>query len=256
MAKYLRSLLDILDEVVSGMSFPVTVGSVVTDGDLQTLFCCDIYHAQKGFKVAINGLEYTITDFSQENESITVSGEGEILPGVTFFLYGPIFFHGTPITTDEELKQIVPAEAKTPMIWLWENFKEKTFIDEIIERKTEGLELYCLTQPPIDLGQMINDDIHNECVKPMRRLGESLKAEIIARSDLFETDGIDFDFENFAKFGVMARSKGSTKTLMADNLSGVAMYTDLQLYWKDHCECPPPQFGIGSMIVGQNFIVS
>lgn len=259
MAKYKRSILDILDEVVSGMSFPVVIGSVVSEGNLQTLFCCNIYHAQKGFNVTINDLSYKIVAFSHTDESITVkpnfTGAYTILPGVTFFLYNPLFFHGTPITTDTELKKLKDASVKTPMVWLWENFTEQENKDDIIEREVV-VELYFLTQPPAKLVQMVNRDIHTECVKPMMRLAECFKAEMQLRSDIFETDFQQYDYENFPKFGVIARNKGATTAIMADNLSGVALYTTFRLFFKDHCECPPAEFGIGSMIVGQNFIVT
>lgn len=243
MSKYKRSIISILDEVINGMVFTISVDEVVLNPDgSQTLTACDIFYAQIGFNVTINSLSYKITDISHDDETITVlpnfTGVATINVGDTFQLYAVKFFHGTPITTQTELGKIVKAENKTPLIWLWENFKEKNFDNEIIEREID-VELYALTQTAsIKLAQMENDNIHVECVEPMRRLIECFISEVGKRSDIFSSDFQDYDTENFPKFGIIARNKGADKAVFMDNLSGVACYTKLSLFYKDACECP------------------
>lgn len=259
--KYLRPLNDILDEVVSGMEFPVSIKEVVLNDDgSQTLMCCDIYHAQTKFKVTINDLEYEITAISQAGESITVvptfEGVATILPGVTFFLYKVFFFHGTPVTTQQDLQSENNADNKTPMIWRWEHDKEKFHRDEIVER-TSPEELYCLSQFPVTRETMKNDDIVTECVEPMRRLAENFMNELFKRSDLFSTDEQEYEIEAFPKFAIMAKNKGAGNAVLMDNLSGVGLFTTLELWYQSTCdECEEPEYGIGSMIVSQNFIVT
>lgn len=242
MAKYKRPLIDILDEVVSSMTFPILVETVVDNGDYtQTITTCDIYHAQEGFNVTINDLSYKIIAFSQEDESLTLQpnfeGAFAIAVGTIFYLYPLYFFHGNPVATQTELKNI-KANDKTPMIWLWENFTEDVDEDEIVERYIP-VELYALTQPTeVGLQKMTNDDIHDKCCKPMRRLLENLQRKFVERSDIFSTDYMKYKTENFPKFGITARSKGAEKAILMDNLSGVAMYTTLELWYQDKCECP------------------
>lgn len=239
MSKYKRPLIDILDELVTGIVANIEVLSVVANVDgTQTITACDIFYTQAGFEVTIDGVAYEITAFSQEDESLTLSGVGAISVGAIFPLYAVKFFHGTPITTQNETGKIVNADDKTPMIWLWENFKEKVFEDEIIER-TASVELYALTQTyQTKLAQMVNDDIHLACVQPMRRLIECLMREIERRSDLFSSDFLEYETENFPKFGIIARNKGAVTAVFMDNLSGVAAYTTLELFYQEKCECP------------------
>lgn len=263
MSKYKRPLTDILDEIVSGLSTTITVDSVVTNADgTQTLYACDILYAQKGFNVTINGLSYKITAIDHTTESLTVDPNFDIeefdpaiAAGITFELYGVLFFHGTPISTQTDLIKIKNADLKTPMIWLWENFVESIEEDEIVERIIP-VELYALTQTPDKQAQMNNEDLHTECVGPMRRLIDNLMEAIRERSDLFDGDYMKHEVEAFPKFGIVARNKGAVNAVFMDNLSGVAGYTDLRLWYQDNCACPPASFGIGSMIIGQNFIVS
>lgn len=268
MGKYLKPLTKILREVVEGMTFPVKINSVVPGSETVEIFCCDIYHAQVGYTVTIDGNDYKIEAFSQANESLVLkpkfTGSYTIAPGTTFQLYGLHFFHGTPITTDTELKEIEFAADKVPMIWLWENFTETVVRDSLIERYANGIELYALTQSPEQLQQMSHSDIMTNCVEPMRRAAQNLRNYFYKRTDIFSTDFSKFDFEEYPKFGIVARKKGSERKLMADFLSGCGIYTDFELYYKDDCivdSCDgndnvPKGTGIGYMEIGTNFIVS
>ncbi len=262
MKNYKRPLKDILAEVVSGIEKSISVLSVVSSGANSVVSCCDILYAQKGFNVSIGGYTYEIVAFSHADESLTLKptfeGSHTIQPGTAFDLYPVKFYHGTPITTNVELGKVVKAKDKTPMIWLWENFKEKITEDEIVERSIP-VELYALTQSPVKQAQMINDDLHTECVEPMRRLIELFKEQIVNRSDLFSTDEIEYEAEDFPKFGIVARNRGSEKALFMDNLSGEGFRTTLLLWFQDACnECNVPILneGIGVMEIGETFIVS
>lgn len=263
MNKYRRPFTDILDEVIASMDTAIQILDVVLNEDgTQTLFCCDILHAQKGFNVTINGLKYKIESISQANETITVSKDYEteddptILPGVVFNIYSPMFYHGTPIATNQELQGENDASKKTPMFWLWEKYIEKNHDDAIVERTIENFELYALTQSPNFQARSTNDELNVECVQPMQRMIHNFINTMRFRSDLFDTNILDYDIENFEKFGVVARNSGSQRSVMMQNLSGAALYMVPRLFYKDDCLCPPPPFGIGSMIIGQNFIVS
>lgn len=261
MAKYKRPLTEILNDVVSGMNFNMEVLSVTDNGGVsQTLFCCDIFHAQKKYFVTIEGKEYKIIDFSQEDESITVEptfiGDPTIVAGTIFSLYRLYFFYGTPISTQTQLNQIKPIKNKTPMYWLWENFEEQITEDEMIER-TIPVELYALTDGPNMLDKMTTDQIRNECSKPMQRAIENLMNEIKKREDIFDGEFLKYSTERFANFGVMAKNQGATKAVFMDKLSGVAGYTTLELYYKDACECPAVEIpsGIGYDVIGSTIIL-
>lgn len=244
MAKYKRPFVDICNDVMNGINVTMQALAVTlnTDGT-QTVKFCDIFYAQKGFNVMIDGKSYVITDFSQVNETLTLqanfTGDPTITNRVIFDLYRPYFFYGTPLTTAAELDQIKPAELKTPMIWLWEKFKETFYRDEMIERTIDDVEFYALSQPPKKLMQMIRIDIERDCVNPMRRLLEMFFAEIERRTDIFSADDLQFSTEEFARFGIVGRNQGATKSVLMENLSGVGGYCTLDLFFKDACACPP-----------------
>lgn len=256
---YKQDITDILNEVVSGMEFPVAIDSVVDNGDgTQTLSCSDIYHAQIGFDVTINGLSYKITDFNQTNETITVTpnftGTATISSGISFYMYTPFFFHGTPIATGQDLKEYSNANDKTPMVWLWENYTERNNDDFNSVAREIDVELYFLTQANFALWK--TDDAYSKAIKPMRRLMSKFIEEVKLRDDLFSADELTYESDNYSKFGIFIRSKGSTSNLFVDQLSGCDCRLTLKLWDKTVCsDATIPAFGIGSMEIGQNFIV-
>ena len=256
---YKRDITDILNEVISDMEFPVAIDSVVDNGDgTQTLACSDIYHAQVGFDVEISGLSYKITAFNQANETITVkpnfTGTATISSGISFYMYSPFFFHGTPIATGQDLSDYSNANDKTPMVWLWENFTERNNDEFASVSREVNVELYFLTQANFELWK--TSDSYTEAIRPMRRLMEKFIAEVNLRDDMFSTDDLTYDSNNYSKFGVFLRTKGATQNLFTDKLAGCNCVLKLKLWDKTECsDATVPTFGIGSMVIGQNFIV-
>lgn len=259
-AQYTDDFTDVLNHVISGMEFPIEIISVEDNGaGIQTLTCANIYHAQKGFFVTINDKKYEITAFDQGLETITLKPtfkrDPTIEAGDNFLLYKPFFFHGTPVATDMEIKD-TKSEDKTPMIWLWENFKgkKKNDLDPVGQEVT--CELYFLTVSYGEMQTLLTDDLYNECIKAMRRLLESFEAEIKKRQDVFSSAVWDYEWENYSKFAVMIRTKGGDKQLIMDKLSGISMKTTFKI-WDDFV-CPDAPVlvnGIEYDRIGETLIV-
>lgn len=228
---YSKDITDILTELVSNIDFTVNIKSVTGTLPEQIIEVDNLFHAQVGFSVTIDGNSYSITAIDEDTKTLTLSGDTEIT-ATSFQLYAVYFFHGTPIATTNEINQNQDAFTKTPMVWLWENFTEK-YLSELdsCERETE-LNLYFLTQ--CDYDQLITNDIYQDAIKPMKRLLETFVAQLI-KSGQFDMNEFAYNTENFAKFGVYAREKGSTKNLVADKMSGVSMNSVLRIYRTKEC---------------------
>ena len=130
MIPYKESLIDIIRAVVQDMSFPVTIKSVSNSGNIYTITTCDIYHAQPEFELIIGGQKYVIKEITAP-DTIKVEGLSPIVV-TTFDVYEPFFFHGTPIQQGVELIQDKKADNKTPMIWLYEQFTETFFKENLL----------------------------------------------------------------------------------------------------------------------------
>src|ERR1700751_1559070 len=112
---YKQSSIDIIDNIISSLEFPVEIKTYVNNGvGNHTLTVCDMYHAQPGFVVTIGGKKYTITDIipatklfceAPTNDVIKIKGDASNITATTFDLYKPFFFYGTPIAEGMELAQ-------------------------------------------------------------------------------------------------------------------------------------------------------
>lgn len=245
MRKYYRPITQIFrDDLVPYIASQLQARTVTDNGDgTQTLYVCDALYAQRKFNVTINSLSYKITAVDQNAGTITVkpnfTGVATIPQWTIFNLYPVYFFHGTPVTTQVELSKIGHANMKTPFIWLWENFTEKTYRDENPERDAT-LELFALTQSPEKQAQMTHENLQDECVVPMRRLMELLIEVVFQRTDIFYSDDFTNEIEDYEKFGIIARNKGADPAVMMENLSGCGISSLFEFSYKDECPCPPP----------------
>jgi len=233
---YLESLVDIIDGIVSGLTFPVTIKSVVettivTDEgetiDVYAITTCDIYHAQPSFYVTIGGHSYLIRRIDASTNVLYVSGSVSIT-ATSFNLYTPYFFHGVPIEVGNELMNIPDAVDKTPMIWLHENYLEE--IDrnpESIIERVSSFRLFFLTQANNEL--WLVDTAYENAIMPMRRLSEIFISALEEATGRFETDDFKYDVTNYAKFGVYISNKGVLKNMFVDKLGGCELAMDLPI---------------------------
>lgn len=243
--KYQRPITDIFTEVTAGIPKTLQAKTVTDNGGVsQTLYVCDILYTQKDFNVTIDGKSYKIIAFDEAAGTITVTpnftGDPTIAVNTIFDLYPVYFFTGTPSSTQDDLQDIPNASNKTPMIWAWKRWKEKTFTDQDPEREA-FMELFALTQPPKKLAQMKHDRKEAECVLPMRRLMEMLIEQMHIRTDLFYMDEFIYEMEDQEDFGIVARTKGVERAIFTDQLSGTGIASLVQFAFKDSCPCPVPE---------------
>ena len=228
---YRQSAIDIIRDIVEGLTFPVTIITATNNGGgLHTLEVCDMYHAQPGFQVTIGGKTYTITEVvpatqpncaASTSDTLTVSGASTNITATTFNLYTPFFFHGTPIAQGAELSQVTQAKNKTPMVWVNDGTLEWTDSNDPTLNKERDIkcDLYCLTQG--DPEKWVTDDAWEKAINPMERLRERIMVQLNAMPWRFEVEQRDELVKPFAKFGVFLSNRGMEKSLWHDKLSGV-----------------------------------
>jgi len=214
---YHKDIIDVIRDIVKDMTFPVAISLVTDNGDgTYTLAVDDTYHAQPGFKVTIDGVEYEIV--SADDCELVLKGD-ELITAATFDLYPPFFFHGTPLETNSEIIKENNSFNKTPMIWLMENFTESFSENDPetnIERESE-LRIFFLTQA--DFAGWETKNFYDNAIKPMRKLFQNFK-KTIEDGGKFEMEDFLYDLINYTKFGVYISGKGFEKSVFADNLSG------------------------------------
>ena len=236
---YKESSIDIIEGVVLSMTFPVKVLSVASVLNVHTLTVCDIYHAQPGFKVTISGNDYVIKSISGTN-TMVVEGTPAVVAPVTFDLYPPYFFHGTPIQQGVELAKEKSVSNKTPMVWFYEQFTDKFFNDQIsaVEREVT-MRLFFLTQTDTD--KNYTETAYQNAIEPMRRLAENFIRQLdvpINGVKRFNTDDLDYSMVNYHKFGVFINNKGMQNSLWQEKLAGVEISVTLPVFRSEPCPDP------------------
>jgi len=239
---YKRSLIDIINGVVASMTFVVTITKVTAEaGGNYLLNVLDIYHAQKGWPVQINGKLYNIVSWTDIPGQMTLTvndpgGSGAIATG-TFNLYAPEFFYGTPVDTTAELGKQNNAFNKYPMYWLLLNYKERFHDDpgNPIERDST-FKLYALTGDRA-MQSMAQSDLNETYLKPMQRMMDNFIRRVNGSWGgsnqqgiaVFDKYKLDYDMEPFLKMGVYVNGKGVPKALMSSPLTGVGCYVTVKI---------------------------
>jgi len=234
---YKQSTIDIVEDVVNAMVFPVEIKGIATSGTQHTLTVCNIYHAQPGFNVTIDNKKYLIKSISAP-DTIVVQGSPAIT-ATSFNLYPPFFFHGTPIQQGMELNQITKAFDKTPMVWFHEQFTDRFIEDALVAMERESrIRLFFLTQA--DYEKWLTDDTYHNAIEPMRRLAENfideLKVYRVGCEKRFNTDDLEFELINYHRFGVFISNRGMEKSLWADKLAGVELAITLPVFKINPCD--------------------
>lgn len=231
---YRKPLLDILREIHESLEFPVTIISATNSGNTWTITVDNVYHAQPGYIITIDGNEYRITDVDDETNVITATGTEAIL-ATSFEMYGVQFYHGTPISANNEIDKISDPHEKTPMIYVMESFEENwnDDIESIVER-TVSPRIFCLTSA--DFAKWKISEFEQKALRPMMRLVDNFREAIMAypRTDF---EGAGSRSIPHYRFGVYISNRGTEKSLFVDNLSGIEFVPSLTFYKPQDQSC-------------------
>lgn len=227
---YREDLSQILESVVTAMTFPMRIMGVVVNGDLTiSIEVCDMRHAEPGRTVTIGGNDYTILTIDDQNNIIQLSA-GPAITATTFNLYGVHFFEGTPIDLEKQVKDIPNATDKTPMVVLLIPYSELIFEDpEEAKERESTFTMFFLTQANFD--KWSTGDLMDNAVRPMGRLQQHFMKDALADSR-FNPDGVQDKVTPRLKFGVYVNNKGVQKGFQSMDLSGVQQDTTMEL-WKN-----------------------
>jgi hypothetical protein len=229
---YKEDIIVFARNVLNTIAFEAEILSNTDNADgTHTLVLADILYLQEGFKQEIDGNEYKIISVDPATNTIIVQG-AEPIEVDTFTPYAVKFFYGNIRETANELKEYLQARDKTPMLYFYEEFKERFYEepDTNIERESD-LRLFFLTQA--DFKDWQRQDFQDNAIMPMRRLTEHYIEQLkntarVANLTTWET-------VNKTRFGVFINEKGVDKAYWADNLSGIELRITIELLKPDNC---------------------
>lgn len=246
-----RSLIDILDSVVTAIDRTILIQSITDNGnDTYTLSVNDLKWLEAGRTVTIGSGTFTISSFDDELLTVTVSGTDTMLLNTTSFeAYAPSFRYGTPIATNNELQNIELSKDKTPMVYLMLKFTEKfsTDLESMIEREST-VNLFFLTQADFEAWE--TGDFYSNAIRPMRRLMDCF-IDAIQNDYRFETSESNYTVTDLPMFGVYVNTKGAVNTWFSDKLSGCQCDTVLKITRDSECDSTTERrTGVGFDTIG------
>lgn len=153
-------------------------------------------------------------------------------PSNELLLPNPFYLSGTKIAANNEWSKVTNSlMAKTPVIWLLELIRYKSFGRESVIDFESDIRLFFLDETNVT--QFYTMDHRSNVVMPMTQLaGEFLDA--VSKSRQFQT--VDqYEIITFSRFGV-EQEQGMFKNILDANLSGVELRITLTKY-KQNCKC-------------------
>lgn len=251
--KYKISIFDILSDFVAQMTYPVTMYKIFSQstnaqgGTNYVLNVDNVYHAVLGGVLSIpyqggGSWNFTILGWNENYNlqdgimQLTVwdQSNGTHIPDITqtFNFYPPFFAHGTVKEEGNQLSQQNSTWNKYPLIWAREPVKEVFSNDRDVAWERESdIEIYFLTDSNFSIE---NFNIYDFYVRPMTRLKDNFIKSLNTETGDFPIGSVDRDDMNITvteitKVSVTIGQKDVTKTIFADNLSGVAAKFKLRI---------------------------
>lgn len=231
-------MTDIANEVgqlVNSMNC-IIQGELNVDINPNVWISCNLKWSRVG-KIVIdvsNGNQFTIISMVDDGlilEPLPTNQTAEP-PSNELLLPNPFYLSGTKIAANNEWSKVTNSlMAKTPVIWLLELIRYKSFGRESVIDFESDIRLFFLDET--NVAQFYTMDHRSNVVMPMTQLtGEFLDA--VSKSRQFQT--VDqYEIITFSRFGV-EQDQGVFKNILDANLSGVELRITLTKY-KQNCKC-------------------
>tara|TARA_R110002126_G_scaffold93089_5_gene220755 strand:+ start:4442 stop:5134 length:693 start_codon:yes stop_codon:yes gene_type:complete len=219
------NLVDIVRTIIGRIDLNISVNSITG----VRIYVCDTMHITLGKTVEDEyGNLYTVTEFSF-NEWIEVKPKGHAIPFNSTVVVAPpiLFLHGSPSSTNNEYAKINNRTlAKTPFIWLLVSYQYTDLPRDSSIVASYDARLFFMDWANVPKWK---NDQHNQLViKPMENLSKAF-INIIEADYSFKT------LEAYTRtprprFGVEISDRGSDKTIIHENLSGIDMSVTLEMF--------------------------
>jgi len=213
----MRDIVYIVEkEIVDKMNCIVTVQSFVGN----VLSVCNQKWASTEKKVTDHlGNEYTITEVSHEDSTITLAPVGAwTFSGTTLLLNKPTFFVGTPTATNSEWTLFSSDERnKVPFIWMVEPTRESVLSENSTIERRSDLRIVFLDSS--NFQQWLTMDTHDNRLQALYYMVDEF-IRVIRSNSIFFSDEMTHEIVNFTKFG-KETAQGFEKNIIDANLTGI-----------------------------------
>lgn len=229
----MKDIVDIVeDEIIEKMDNTINVLSFVGD----TLTVCDLKWSRPNLNAEdSSGNTYKITSVDYDNSTLVISPNGAYtFSGNQLKITSPVFFVGTPISTNKEWGNFNKDERKKlPLAWLLEPIPEIFNSDESpIERDSEIMFIFLDSN---NVAQWRTRQTHKERLRGLYNMVDVF-IDTIKENGLFHSSEMQYKTKNFTKFG-KETSHGVETNIIDANLTGVEVKLTLSVRRTYGCNC-------------------
>lgn len=234
----MTEVTELLEEIVNAMDNYIEVSSFVNSNGQTIIYTCNTKWARIGKAISIvtqinqNGSfqksDVKILNIGTDTQ-IIVSGTYNVLKA---YIQSPFAISGTKISTNNEWSRADRnLSNKTPLIWLYQNYKQRIYGDEASLERTIDLNIAFLdeTNPKY---QKNSDHIDNVVIPMNKLLDEFVK--VINKTTIYKRLK-QFDIRTYSRFGVETDS-GVIQNVLDADLGGLVLTITLDRF-KVPCKC-------------------
>ena len=207
---------DVIEELINNLNYQVSIKEYIDNLDgTFTVSVSSTLHVRDNSIITIGTTDYRVVSVVN-NTSITFESASQPI-GTSFTAKKPFFIHGSLIAANTELSKVLDADEKLPMVYLFESFTERRYVDRKtpIQREVRA-RIYVLDSA--DFSNWLTDDHYQNAVVPMDNLAR-LIVDTIERSGEFGNVD-DYDLMPMVRFGQITDA-GNVKLLFSEYASGV-----------------------------------
>jgi hypothetical protein len=223
-SKVFKTLVSQLDNTIEG----------VYNSALMRTYVCETKWARIGKTVSNSvGQEYLITDLVNDTYVVGVPTDSTY-PPLDGIIYLPVPYWITGTKTSANREWTIADNNlldKTPLVWLLELIKYKSFGKESTLEFESNLRVFILDETNIT--NFYVEDHREQVVMPMQNLADEI-VKLINENRKFQRV-LDYEINSFSRFGSEVEN-GMFKNILDANLSGVELSFRLVKY-KENCKC-------------------
>jgi len=219
------NLVDIIRSIINSIDLNIPVLAQVGT----RIRLCNTMHITIGKIIKDEyGYEFRVVDFSF-NEWIEIEPYNHSTPfrGDTVIAPSILFLHGTPSSTNNEYLVVSQRTLnKTPFIWLLVSYEYDNLpLDSSVVASYKA-RLFFMDWA--NTPKWSNDNHNDLVIKPMENLSNAFIKVIEDNYTFKRLDG--FTRRPRPRFGVEITNKGSDKTIIHEDLSGIDLSVTLEMY--------------------------
>jgi len=220
-------VVDVMESFIAGLDLSSKVISSSDDGTDTTLVVENVFHARADLNrvVDIDGTDYTVLSVDYNTNTIIVSGV--IAFPKLYTIASPFYWHGTPISTGNELK-FVESEEKVPMAYLRELIVEDIPVDTSNLQRTAKIRLAFADEAKFQ--DWDRDDHYSLAIRPLCNLVNAFVTQLDKKGCLNRSGEIRQIMA--PKWGTFLDRKGNVKQMFTERLDGIELTFDLEI-----CNC-------------------